>query len=82
MLSSSERRGSYSTGEGPEGAYVPEGSVGMRPSGIFVMFVSCRCAGAVRCKSATTRVRKQLGSPLFGAVGSLRQGPCGAASGP
>ena len=23
--------------------------------------------------SATTRVRKQLGSPLFGAVGSLRQ---------
>jgi len=27
----------------------------------------------VRCKSATTRVRKQLGSPVFGAVGSLRQ---------
>jgi len=27
----------------------------------------------VRCKSTTTRVRKKLGSPLFGAVSSLRQ---------
>ena len=49
VLSSSERRGSYSTGRGPEGACIPEGSVETRPSGIFVMFFSVvpRCRGQV-----------------------------------